>query len=284
MEKFGFVILHYGNIDVTDRCIRSILNLDREGYDIRVLIVDNDTNKTESERDRLSERYAGSQMLEIIRIQEPSGFSHANNIGYKGLKESFSPDFMIVANNDITFEDKAFIKKCLESYNKYRWDILSPDVLSSVSGEHQSPIAFRGRTLQELNRTILLNETSLLLFPLVSAVVGRKLSTYGNNGFIDRKKEGIVPCGACIILSNRFINSEEKLFEPETKFYYEEYILHERCRREGYSIMYYPDIQVIHADGVSTRNRTNNDNKRLRFLLKNTAESARVYRKYMYGK
>ena len=291
MTRFGFIILHYGDPEVTFRCIDSILGLntfkkdDSEASDqCFVVIVDNDSHKSDEERNILSEKYTGYENIDFLRIYDKTGFSHANNLGFKRLMEKFSPDFTVVANNDITFEQSGFFELCKKSHDKHKWTVLSPDVFSTDKKQHQSPIAFKGREKKELDFTIKMNEMSLMTFPLTWRAVSRTLEGYGNDSFLQKIKFDIVPCGACIIFASDFTDRETDIFMPETDFYYEEYILHERCRRAGYSIMYDPSIQVLHADGVSTKGRTLDEKERLKFLLKNTARSARIYRKFMYNR
>ena len=61
-------------------------------------------------------------------------------------------------------------------------------------------------------------------------------------------------------------------------FYYEEYILHERCRQQGSKIVFDPNASVVHGDAVATRSKTRSQRERIRFVMKNTSESARIYR------
>ena len=46
---------------------------------------------------------------------------------------------------------------------------------------------------------------------------------------------------------------EDKAFWPETKFFYEEYILTQRCLKHGYTTVYEPGLQVLHESGAATR-------------------------------
>ncbi|MBE5924453.1 MAG: glycosyltransferase family 2 protein [Lachnospiraceae bacterium] len=274
MKKYGFVILHYGAVDVTQHCIESIMKLDNSNECV-VVIVDNDSD------DDLSRKIANNDRLHIIKPKESMGFSQANNYGYKYIKDNFQPDYIIVANNDIVFKQQDMLQLIDASYKQDSWDILSPDVVSADDGQHQSPIDSKARTFSELNYTIFFNRLCLMLLPVIYPYLSKKMESYGKRDYIKEKTMDIVPCGACIILSKRFISSESKVFEPETKFYYEEYILHYRCCEKGYSIVYDPIITVIHGDGKATKNKSSNEKEKLRFVMKNTLESARIYKKLM---
>lgn len=82
-------------------------------------------------------------------------------------------------------------------------------------------------------------------------------------------------------MSKHFTEKEEKVFSPETQFYYEEYILHYRCIKNGYTMIYNPELQVLHGDGVATKNRTESEKKKIKFRMKHIAESAGIYKDLM---
>ena len=280
MSLFGFLILHYGDIRVTEKCIGSIFEL-AESEKCRIMIIDNDRGVKAPLSERISKEYLSDDRVKVITVTEDAGFSRANNIGYKAIKEEWKLDYLIVANNDIVFEQTSFTQLIEKSRSEYTWDILSPDIVSADTGDHQSPIADRARTKKEINYTIRMNSICLKLLPVVYPIVRRMLAGAGERPYISDKKKDIVPCGACIILGGSFFEKEEELFAPETRFYYEEYILHARCQSKGYHILYDPAIKVVHGDGKATKKRSGNERARIKFMLKNTLESAKVYRKYI---
>ncbi len=277
MKRYGFVILHYGDIKVTEECIDTILRLDFIEQCI-IVVVDNDSGKSESKSDKLSDKYTEKNYIKVIRTAGETGFSEANNYGYKYIVDNYNVDFMIITNNDIIFEQKDLLKRIEESYGNEEWDVLSPDVIGRETGVHQSPIAFRGRTYTELEYTIFFNRLCLILLPIIYPLLSRIMQGYKQRDYIDKKVDNVVPCGACLCLSKRFIDNEDKVFKPETKFYYEEYILHHRCALEGYNIVYDPTIRVIHGDGKATRTKAKDEKERLRFIMSNTLQSAIIYR------
>ena len=279
MKEFGFIILHYGDISVTHNCVNSILELNQSDK-CHILIVDNDTDKSKDERKKLIDLFNDNR-VEIIRIKKQSGFSRANNIGYKYYTDRYKSDYIVVSNNDVIFKDNDVLNKIVDSFKSCGWDILSPDVVSKYTGYHQSPIAYRNRSGRELLFTIAMNEICLILLPIIYRLLDKMILHTPQRDYICIKRKNIVPCGACIILSHRFIVNEQKVFYPETNFYYEEYILFERCQRSGYTIMYDPSIVVDHEEGKSTKDRKTDEKSRLLFLMKNTADSAKTYKRYL---
>lgn len=283
MSVISFVILHYGNVQVTKECVDSILQLHTED-DIHMLVVDNDTNKSDEERQLLKQRVLIDSRIEVLEITEKSGFSRANNEGYAYTRKMHSPDYVVVTNNDIVFEQKDFITKMKDSYSKNPYAVLSPDIVSRENGQHQSPISVQGRSVFQVNYTIWMNRICLILFPLIYPLLQRnynknKVMGVGQQDLV--YKENIVPCGACIIVSKRFVEQEQKIFMPETNFYYEEYILYQQCQRKEYKILFDPELQVIHGDGIATKENKLNEKKRLKFVMKETLEAAKVYKELL---
>ena len=285
MGVFCFVILHYGNHTVTQRWVDSILNL-KHNSNIHIVIVDNDCEKNDDDRLLSKGEYKNKDNIDIITVKEKMGFSLANNKGYEFAREHIEPEVIIMANNDITFEQEDFIERIQKFKDNNSFHILSPDIIDNNTGMHQSPIAVAGRTNAQLNYTIVMNYICLFMLPVIYPVLksneerNKKNISQLTNNYSTDIHDHIVPCGACIIVSSDFIKNEKKMFWPETNFYYEEYILYERCKNNNYTIIYNPDIKVIHGDGVSTKSTSKNDKARLRFIMKNTYESARIYKKY----
>lgn len=280
MSVIGFVILHYGNVQVTKECVDSILQLHTED-DIHVVVVDNDTNKSAEERQVLKDTVMLGSQVEVIQMQEKSGFSRANNEGYMHVREMYSPDYMIVTNNDIVFEQKDFIKRLKDIYEECPYEVLGPDIVNRENGQHQSPIDVKGRSLQQVNYTIWMNAICLKLFPVAYPFLRmnyNRSKAHSSIELIKERQNDVVPCGACIIVSKNFISKENVIFTPETNFYYEEYILHERCRRKGYRILFSPEIQVIHGDGIATKGKTEDEKERMRFTMEETLKSAQIYK------
>ena len=288
MESPGiiaFVVLHYGDAKVTYRCVDSILKLQGQEW-VRIVVVDNDASKESTERKKQWESYEENKRVHTILIWERMGFSKANNIGYQYAKRHFDPECIIAANNDLIFEQSDFLVRMRESLQKNPCEILSPDIIGDPSGTHQSPIAQKARSDMQVRFTILLNRLCLILLPIIAPLLSwydrraRNRKPEQEKDERREKQEGIVPCGACLIIASRFLSREEKLFEPETEFYYEEFILHSRCQAKGYRIRYDPDLPVLHGDSVATRKRASSERERLAFVMKNTLESAKIYQQY----
>ena len=243
MDYISFVILHYKDIKVTDTCVQSILAMEQQER-IRIVIVDNDIQKSEKDRKELSLKYQENSQIKILQIKENGGFSYANNQGYQYAKEHFGNGYIIVLNNDIEFTQKNFVSILEESYHSHPCHIIGPDVIRQGTGEHQNPMDTRLRTKEALSHQL---------------------------------QTDVIPFGACLIFTPLFAEKEEKAFDPETQFFYEEYILALRCRRKNYKIVYDPSMTVYHESGAATKKSYSTEKKRIRFMLEKTAAACEVY-------
>lgn len=279
--RFGYVILHYKNIGETRKCIESLVNTaDKSSV---FLIVDNGSGDNSGEE--LKKEYAGLEQCRFLLLEENLGFSKGNNYGYDYMKKNYDVDFIVVANNDIVFYQKDFEKKISEIYVRTNFDVLGPDEYIPWNKEHQNPLFLKGITIDRLEKEIeeyknyrehpeefekrlkvrgIKNRwcsRSALLRCVYSKLRGTENINY------KKEYENIGLQGACLIVSKRFIDNEEKMFTPELFLYCEEIFLYYKCMDKGYKTVYCPEIGVRHEESASFKNANKNKLDRLRFML-----------------
>ncbi len=280
----SFVILHYKDYESTDRCVQSVLWMECQER-VRIVIVDNDIDKSPQERDRGMQRYRTYRNTAILRIEENGGFSYANNLGYAYAREKQKADFILLLNNDIEFLQPDFLRRLDAVCTENDCHVLGPDVVHGTTGEHQNPMDIRLRTEEEAAYTVRMNRRALrwysLLYPLLywNNIRMRRAQTRKRltGEACQSVQEDIIPCGACLIFTPEFVRQEEKALVPETRFFYEEYLLALRCRRKEYRIIYTPALQVLHESGAATRRSYHSEKQRLKFQMERTAEAAEIY-------
>ena len=286
MEIISFVILHYGDSEITDRCVQSICSMEGQEAD-QLVIVDNDIGKKDALRFERKKKYEQQAPNITVLINRGSGgFSEANNLGYQYARDRLKASFILVLNNDIEFIQKDFPTHLYQAYQECKCHVLGPDIIRSGTGEHQNPMDERLRTTEEAEATIRKNRMALKLYPLIYPLL------YWNNRWMERtqtqerkkskdyyksKKEKIVPFGACLIFTPLFVKAEEKAFDPETQFYYEEYILACRCQKKGYRIVYDPSLKMHHESGKATSRRFRGEYGRLKFMMERIIQACKIY-------
>ena len=278
----GFVILHYQNINDTLDCVHSILELN-SNRSARVIVVDNASpNGTGA---KLADFFSDNRSVKVLCRTTNDGFSKANNEGIELAKKTWNPDFYVVSNNDVIFEQEDFLEKIVDSYDNYGFDVLGPDIYVPSYGSHQNPMEMDPPTLAQVTLTIIKNTILSLLMPFYYKRIdsrhdkGRKASSENYQSFC----RDVCLKGACMIYSRKYVDEKGKVFLPETFFYYEEFIQTVYCRKNNKVIIYNPDIKVIHKDGASLSRDSKAIYFRSKYIVSNTRKAAKVYRDYLKG-
>lgn len=305
MCRVGFIILHYGDVAVTQRCIHSIMTMD-DADQVQIVVVDNDPNINDAmmtsadgrKSDKWS-RYASQDDIHIVATGNV-GFSAANNIAYRWIRENLDVNILIACNNDIVFTQRDFLARLREylisqaTYNCQQRDgsnddnitnqplaVIGPDVVDYDSHRHQNPLDTRIRTKSEARRTYVLNRIGLALFPLLYLLLDRQMrqmeQNVGHEEPLAGEMENVVLVGACLIFTEHFIRNEQALFTPETQFYYEEYLLARRCEHNHYRMCYVPELQVLHHSGTATKGANTNRREQVRKRMQRTADACKIY-------
>ncbi|MDY5580172.1 glycosyltransferase [Porcincola intestinalis] len=278
---FCYVILHYKNIQDTRKCLDSLIKTAAQTS--HFIVVDNGSNDSSGEQ--LQKEYKSKQ-VDFLILKDNIGFSKGNNVGFRFAKNNYSPDFMVISNNDVVFHQENFEKQVIKIYSQEGFDVLGPDVYIPKNKEHQNPIFLEGITIQELTDEIeeyKKYESNPSKFKkrlklhwvknrIVSqSLVARKLySRIRNKEEIDYRNEyeNVGLQGSCIIISKRYIQNEEKMFDPEPFLYCEEEFLYYKCQDKGYKVLYSPQIRINHEEAASFTYANSNELERLKFMLR----------------
>ncbi|WP_027218663.1 glycosyltransferase [Butyrivibrio fibrisolvens] len=291
--KVTFVILHYLSVEVTDKCIQSILdNISYDNY--LVVVVDNGSPNNSGKL--LQEKYQTESKVSILLEKDNLGFSKGNNVGYKYAKQTLKSDFIIVINNDTIINQASFVEKCINIFETDKYYVMGPDIVN-LNGVHQSPqrdhvITFGEVLIWYFKRLLFY----MCLFGKVS--LGKKIrkiiiEKYHENdarrinSFCwQKKQERIELQGACFVFSPVYIKANDIAFEELTFMYGEEATLAWKCKKNNWKMLYSPDVHIKHAEKLATGMMFDDDaNKKLQFYSKNHLIAIKKLMKFMiaYG-
>lgn len=258
-KLYGFVVLNYMADDMTTKCVRNIL--DHFGdYNIRIAVVDNASPNGSGQR--LRKYYSDNKCVSVILNDCNEGFANGNNAGYRYIVGNFNPDYVIVMNNDVLIRQDDFLDLVDSKYAECKYSVLGPDIYCPEKRQHQNPAhkkVFSMNDLKQLESYYL----KLVKHPcfyywkdriayssFVSKLKGREEKQDAD--IIPDRAEDVVLHGACYIFSKSFISRRENCFCPETFMYFEEDILAYECIRDGFKMVYDPELSVEHLEDVST--------------------------------
>lgn len=285
MNTFVFIILHYQSMQDTENCIMSIKKLDNQDY-IRIIVADNASPNGTGKV--LFEKYKNDTQIHIELLKENYGFSKGNNIAFQKARNMWDADYYIVANSDIVFVNKDFVKLIEKKGKDTKFAIAGPDIYCPSYSVHQSPMGIESISKQEIKNIILRYQWVIkyydLIYPLIKIYFlivpphnqEEKAITKACMNW-EKEAENVLLFGACLIFSKTYIQKRGILFFPETKFYHEENILTYWCKQNNMKILYDPELQVEHRCGSSTNYSYKESKKRLRFQIENGLESAKKY-------
>lgn len=204
-----------------------------------IIIVDNNSNKDEESYiflDKLLEQ----NNITVIKSEENLGFAKANNIGMELAK---GRNFLIL-NPDVTFHNNVI--KILSDYldNNETVGMVGPKVLN-IDGSFQQP-CLRGKPYPK--------DTLFHLIGLAKAFP--KCEALNGYALWHLNRDEINECGAlsgCCMMLKKSLYEEIGGMDEQFFMYQEETDWGLRTAKAGYKIVYNPNAEITHYQGVTTK-------------------------------
>lgn len=252
--KIVYEILHYKAINVTSECVSNLLATKSETSEI--VIVDNAS--PDDSWDQLRNMYSSNTQIHLIRSTCNLGFAKGNNLGYSYAKKSLNADIIICMNNDIMIKQKDFeqnLNQLIIEQNDLA--VISPATIN-LEGRNQNPLRLKRLSSPYIFKSLI--KHLLYLFVLL---LNLKFEFFYNkyHSFEKILKNGeendiiynIVPHGACVIFTPKFVNTSDYAFVPITFFYGEEDLLYDYICKMKLHNCYSPNLMVEHWEKSSTK-------------------------------
>lgn len=262
--KICFVILHYKTFEETEKCIASIKNRLGEDNNYKIIVVDNGSNNSTGEM--LINKYKSDKVVDIILSKENLGFSVGNNLGCKYGIDKYNPDYLCVLNNDTELVTTDLINILDQQYVNTNFDLLAPEIWSTVQKCNQNPF-FTETTYKnilkrnkELRRQMLF--CKLNLFFIYAIYIKLR-----NMFFQKKKNKEFAPHGAVLIFSKQYISKYNEIFLEKSFLYGEEGFLNFRKKRDNLVFCYNFDIKFIHNESISTKSTISSKNEKWKFQV-----------------
>ena len=296
-----FAILHYLDFEVTKKCIDSLLKLD-EIDNCKVVVLDNGSNNGSYEQ--LHNHYLSRDNVLIFKNNNNEGFSSGCNLLYK-ISKKYNPDYIAIMNNDVVINQKDFLIRLNELIDRYpSIYAVNPDIYSPENKIHQSPLMDSIQDISEteknmkeykmilgsrLLRGVILYKKRLksFLYNCISQELYLKIKKRFSKNSTEKKQLEIlfnpVLMGAFIIFTKNYTEKEEVAFEPDTGFYFEELLLALKCKTLNYTTAFFPEIQVLHYCGVSTKTLNRNFKNKEVFTAQKMIHAFNIYKNTYYN-
>ena len=264
MKKICFVILNYKTYKEAIACAMSVLTTQKYS-DINIIIVDNGSPNDSAEQ--LENYFKHEQRVHVIVSDENLGFAKGNNRGIKYAREHFEPDFIVVANSDIIFEQSDYCEKVVEIYERKPYAILGGDIIDADRVQHFNPVA-RNRiyTIPYMRKQALVSEGKAWLYRIIKLLHMKKKvenkeevatrevegKSVVANSRVEEELENVLLHGCCMVFSKDFFQQLDG-FWPETFLYAEEEIIYYLAMKKKLKMVYSPEIVCMHKEAVTTK-------------------------------
>jgi len=263
-NNIAIIILNYKNYSDTIRCIESILQEYPE--EVNIVVVDNASDNGSlseieasfSKRTKVGYWYEAENKREyddfnilLVQNQKNGGYAVGNNVGLK-VAYSLGFRYLMVLNNDTMFSGTELrgLTNVLDEY---------PDALCV------GPILYKAdRKTFDLN-CAKRRATYFDFFRL--SYFGRWLKTkrwqkeyyyLSKDPQIDKVMPVDLISGACMMFDAERI-TQVGYFDEGTFLYYEEDILAEKAKRNGYRFYFQPNVCLVHEGAKTMKNHSHSE-------------------------
>ena len=246
------ITVNFRNAECTLQFINSASRLD--GFrSCHFLIVDN--NSGDGAASSIRESIAGFPNVELLLSPQNRGYFAGAKWGLEQyLARHTTPDWVIVCNNDIVFDDPTFLTRLLTK-DPLAEGVLAPAIVSRLTGFDANPMIAkkpsRGRMLRYrfLLSTYYVAWLTQWLAPSVRKMRNR-FHAHGSDR-ADTRSPIYAPHGSFLIFSRKFFQ-QGGFLDDGFFLYAEEISVAEICLRLGLPIIYDPSLRVSHNDSQTT--------------------------------
>ncbi len=236
MPKIFVNLITFNDSTSTNECLRSLEKLNKKGFELFVVVVDNGSK----ERFEVKREYSFN--LKILYSEDNLGFSGGQNYGIKyALKEN--ADFIVVLNND-TVTDENLIVELLGSFDDPKIGVVCPKIYFAKGYEYHKD-RYAEKDLGKI-------------FWYAGGVIDWK-NVFGNHRGVDEVDKGqynlreeIEVATGCCMMVGREIFEKVGMFDENFFLYYEDADLSMRLKKQGFKIIYEPKAILWHKNAVAT--------------------------------
>jgi GT2 family glycosyltransferase len=247
------ITVNFRRAEATVRFLNTASGLER--FDsCHLLVLDNDSDDGSVDRIRRAIHEFGN--VELLESSQNRGYFGGANWALRHYLQSHgAPEWVIVCNNDIEFDDSCFLLRLFQR-DPTAAGVIAPSIVSGLTGHDANP-SIRQRPSQfkmMRYRWWLSNYYAMWLKQWLSPYVRRGRYTFSRR--VPRAGEGLssriyAPHGAFLVFSRKFF--EAGGFIDDGFFLYaEEFSVAEMCRQLRLPVIHDPELRVWHSEGQST--------------------------------
>lgn len=238
--KLSIIIVNYNTYELTKQTIESVFNKNLD-FDYEIILVDNASSDNSIEHIKQHfENYLIKETLKVIVNHDNLGFSKANNIGIKKARG----EYILLLNSD-TYVLKNCLQKSIEYIQSFNGigALGCKITLADGSLDHACK---RGFPTPKVSLYYMLKWDK------------KNPSKYGQYQALHLAEDEVGEVDAIMgafMLMPRSVLNEVGLLDEDFFMYGEDIDLCYRIKTAGYQIVYYPEAQIIHYKGGSSKKK-----------------------------
>ncbi|MCL5113770.1 MAG: glycosyltransferase family 2 protein [Patescibacteria group bacterium] len=239
MRKVFISILNFNGKKNTLECLKSIDNLNTDGIDLSVVVIDNGSKELLGLKDNLLK----NATLKVILNKKNLGFSAGHNLGIKYALLN-NADCVVILNND-TVLDKNLVYELVRVMDKdSSIGIVSPKIYFAEGFEFH-----KARYKKEDQGHVLWYAGGNMDW---NNILGKHIGVDEvDKGQYDKNKEMDFASGCCMMI-RREVFEEIEFLDDQYFLYYEDNDFSQRVKRAGYKIEYAPKAVLWHKNAGSS--------------------------------
>ena len=251
MRSIALIVINYNCPELTVEFCKSVRNISKD-LNITIAVTDNSGCFAKAQ---------GLSMHQFIKQCNINIYNPGVNLGYfpgaafaydSLTAGGYQPDFVIVANPDISFPDTSFFSKLVNK--QYPADVLAigPSIQHGVGSKHsdQNPMKIRRLSVRGMYiRKFIYRYRTLSIANSALAALRFRLRTKTNAS--PQLRPVYMIHGSFMIFTRRFFDETAGLKFPSF-LYGEEIFVAEEVMRVNKTILHDPSLEVIHSGGRTT--------------------------------
>lgn len=231
--SISIIIVAWNSEKFIRNCLDSII---QNGVELLPEIILVDNNSSDYTIKIVEEHYP---QVNLIRNRDNLGYAKSNN---QGIENSHG-EYLLLLNPDTEVQVKSLILMTQFMEKNPHTGALGPQLLNSDG------------TIQPSCREFPTYATLLWEFSGLSRLFPKsRIFGHWRMGYFDfnRIREVDQPMGSCLLLRRKTLK-EVGVFDQSFPMFFNDVDLCYRIRKAGWKIFFYPDAQILHHKGASTR-------------------------------
>jgi len=252
-SKVLIITVNFRQDQCTLRLLKSATKLNRFAS-CDLLIVNNNAEVNSVSNIRRASAEFGN--VELLEAPQNGGYFGAANWALRHYLERLgAPDWVVVCNNDIVFDDPHFLLRLLVK-DPGRLGMIAPSIVSGLTGYDENPsIRHRPSRFRMWRYRVWLSNYYMMWFKQWLSPSVRKirhaLKKWTGSADCGTAETIYAPSGSFLIFSRKFF--EAGGFIDDGSFLYaEEFRVAEMCRHLGLPVIHDPELRVWHEGSQST--------------------------------